>query len=983
MWNNIIGMHGRERRNHGGEGACSCEQRKGSSKACALLLFFGLVCVLAVALAAPVSAQTTNLTVEIKSWNITGIDNNHPDTDGTNHTTIHLRICNTGSVNATNVTAAFAWNDTFNAQYIYLHPHETLNKTLGTIAPGVCKDVFWVVHINRSTPKDDINKGRIYRNFTVNVTSNKSNSTTVADTLRLEVLINQGENDLSFYYYSPENITVCTIFNVFCNVTINNKDNTAFFPIDFDPAIIELVNVSFNVSGVLYDTFYFSTGLPRQGPHDPPFTILYRFHAIGPGTTPVLPMIQEYRGSNYKYAAGTGFPNITICSENGSLNLTKTASKTQNLTFGENVTYTLSVTNTGDMTLFNVTIYDSLTGTYPVGTLNISESKTVYGYHIINVTDICRGWLNNSAYARGKDPCNNNITSNTTYVNITTSYNASFTVAKLANPAANVTVGQPVTYTLRVNNTGNVNLTNVTVVDPLLSLSIVIPILVPNGTWNLSVSYNATEADACRGWINNTLAVNATGPCNDTLTTRYASANVSVTYVSALNVTKTAAAGPYSPGDIISYNITVCNIGNMNLTNVTVNDTLLGLTDHDIGMLEPGNCSSVERNYTVSAEDACRGWIKNTVNVSALDTCGITRYNETSENVTTTYNASLNVTKTADTVGPVAPGDTINYTITVCNTGNVTISNVTINDSLFGTISNSSLSKGECWILNRTHNVTQADCIGWINNTAQVNGTDFCGKDVTATLASRNIKVECERCIAGYKLNKSGFGLANWTINVKNSTGEIVAKNTTDDTGYWQICDLTPGNYTVCEELRSGWTILAPTSGCYENVSLEAVNIKDLNFTNCPCNGSISNCVWLDTNQNGIQDPGEAGLGGVTVNLYRYESPETLYGTTVTDGTGYYIFDKLCAGNYSLEFIPPPGYVFSPKNQGNSTQDSNVDPATWRTDVFYLGTGEFDTTIDAGLYPFEQVPAFTPSGLIALVSLLATIATLSVRRKRC
>jgi hypothetical protein len=510
-----------------------------------------------------------------------------------------------------------------------------------------------------------------------------------------------------------------------------------------------------------------------------------------------------------------------------------------------------------------------------------------------------------------------------------------------------------------------------------------------------------------------------------------------------------------------------------------VNDTLLGLPDLNLGTLEPGNCRSVELNYTVTAEDACSGWVNNTVNVSAVDSCGETIYAEDAwwNETNIEYNATINVTKTADIYGPVSPGDTINYTITVCNTGYVTISYVTINDALLGTFNTTNLSKGECWMLNKTYNVTPADCTGWINNTVYVNGADYCGKNVTGASASWNIMVECGYCISGYKLNaSSGSGLANWTINVTNSTGAVVATATTDETGYWQVCGLTPGNYTACEELLPGWVAVDPASGCHENitlndtdrtnvnftnreevfcifgyklnkisglgvagwainvknstgaivattatdkggywqvcglapgnytvcevlqpgwriiepefgcqnVSLGAVNITDLNFTNCECNGSISNYVWLDANQNGIQDVNESGLGGVTVRLYRHESPGTLCGTTVTNGIGFYIFDKLCAGNYSLEFIPPPGFLFTPKNQGNSTEeDSDVDPATRRTDVFYLGSGEFDTTIDAGLYQVQQqVPALTPSGLVALVSSLATIAALNIRRKR-
>jgi hypothetical protein len=49
----------------------------------------------------------------------------------------------------------------------------------------------------------------------------------------------------------------------------------------------------------------------------------------------------------------------------------------------------------------------------------------------------------------------------------------------------------------------------------------------------------------------------------------------------------------------------------------------------------------------------------------------------------------------------------------------------------------------------------------------------------------------------------------------------------------------------------------------------------------------IGNRVWRDTNGNGVQDPGEPGIGGVTVRLYQ---GATLVGTAVTDANGEYYF---------------------------------------------------------------------------------------------
>ena len=50
----------------------------------------------------------------------------------------------------------------------------------------------------------------------------------------------------------------------------------------------------------------------------------------------------------------------------------------------------------------------------------------------------------------------------------------------------------------------------------------------------------------------------------------------------------------------------------------------------------------------------------------------------------------------------------------------------------------------------------------------------------------------------------------------------------------------------------------------------------------------IGNRIWRDANGSGIQDPGEAGIGAVAVELYR---GDTLVGTTTTAGDGTYLFN--------------------------------------------------------------------------------------------
>ncbi len=112
--------------------------------------------------------------------------------------------------------------------------------------------------------------------------------------------------------------------------------------------------------------------------------------------------------------------------------------------------------------------------------------------------------------------------------------------------------------------------------------------------------------------------------------------------------------------------------------------------------------------------------------------------------------------------------------------------------------------------------------------------------------------------------------------------------------------------------------------------------------------GSIGDYVWYDFNGDGIQDAGEPGIDDVTVNLYK--SDGTSAGSTTTSGGGFYIFEDLEPGDYYVEFVLPTGYVFTTKDNGDDTLDSDADPTTGKTAVTTLDAGETDLTWDAGMH---------------------------------
>jgi hypothetical protein len=116
----------------------------------------------------------------------------------------------------------------------------------------------------------------------------------------------------------------------------------------------------------------------------------------------------------------------------------------------------------------------------------------------------------------------------------------------------------------------------------------------------------------------------------------------------------------------------------------------------------------------------------------------------------------------------------------------------------------------------------------------------------------------------------------------------------------------------------------------------------------------IGNQVWHDENQNGIREVWENGIGGVCVNLY--DAAGALLQQITTDSNGYYGFN-VHSGNYIVEFLKPAGMEFVARDAGAEEEDSDVDPATGRTDALDVSTSILH--IDAGLIPLSNPPSIS------------------------
>ena len=118
-----------------------------------------------------------------------------------------------------------------------------------------------------------------------------------------------------------------------------------------------------------------------------------------------------------------------------------------------------------------------------------------------------------------------------------------------------------------------------------------------------------------------------------------------------------------------------------------------------------------------------------------------------------------------------------------------------------------------------------------------------------------------------------------------------------------------------------------------------------------PVIGSIGNFVWNDIDRDGAQDPGEVGVPNVQVNL----TGTTTAGTQVTQSTttgpdGFYLFDGLPSGTYTVQVVLPVGHLVTVKDAGADDALDSDAAANGETAPIKLGSGEVNLTVDAGLY---------------------------------
>ncbi|MCI5222783.1 MAG: hypothetical protein D3924_08965, partial [Candidatus Electrothrix sp. AR4] len=229
--------------------------------------------------------------------------------------------------------------------------------------------------------------------------------------------------------------------------------------------------------------------------------------------------------------------------------------------------------------------------------------------------------------------------------------------------------------------------------------------------------------------------------------------------------------------------------------------------------------------------------------------------------------------------------------------------------------------------------------------------------------------------------------------NLSSGTHDVTVKPDTLPAGLELIfdedSDTTSPDGTTSATVSAGGVYLTADFG-YNWVSKADTDTPAAGAT-----GAIGDRIWNDADNDGVQDPNETGLVGVTVKLLTDDNKDGVYGgagdnpavTTTTGPDGRYIFDGLAPGGYIVEADSttlPAGYNTVPSGDPDSNpdgrtsspivlapgdvfvnadfgynMDNNADPTTPENgggssigDIIYLDTdadGTYNSVIDTGI----------------------------------
>lgn len=520
------------------------------------------------------------------------------------------------------------------------------------------------------------------------------------------------------------------------------------------------------------------------------------------------------------------------------------------------------------------------------------------------------------------------------------------------------------------------------------------PVSYTTGTYTLVAGQNRTDADAGlkfsqpatasvgdRVWLDlnaNGLQDNNEPGVSNVLITLYNSSNVAVrstyTDVNGLYLFTDVAPGSYTVGVTLPPSMVFTT--NSGAVSVANNSDIVPATGKTAAFTVNAGDQIRYVDAGIKTQQITNGsvgdYVWNDLNKNGVQEVGEPGIPNVTVRLINANTGVVVATTTTDAVGKyifndVAPAD---YQVEfVTPAGYTTTTRLSPNPVSSGTDSdvNSATGRSGVFSLGSGQRITTIDAGYWITVSS---GTAKLGDRVWYDVNQNGIQDANEPSVPGV------------TVVLYNSAGTAIAQKITDQTGFYYFTDLAAGTYSVgFSNLPEGFTFTTqgagtaatgsdanPATGRTGSVTLTAgqVNLDvDAGIKQAQAGtASLGNKVWYDQNNNGLQDAGELGVGGVTVELLDAagnavdKDPFTAGvqpTVAITNGLGEYLFTGLAAGEYKVRFSTlPAGYAASAKNAGTNrdidSDGNTIASGSSTTDVISLSINQERLDIDLGLY---------------------------------
>ena len=340
-----------------------------------------------------------------------------------------------------------------------------------------------------------------------------------------------------------------------------------------------------------------------------------------------------------------------------AIGITKTADKAA-YRAGDTATFTVKVTNTGDARLTGLQVTDPKTPSCALaGALAPGETRKTTCTAKAPVADGV-----NTATASAIDGLGKQVTATADAPAPTIA--PAVEVTKTANPPV-IHAGEAVTFTITVKNTGDSPLAPVKLTDDTTTSC--------SRTFG-SLDAGATQRYTCTANPSTTKTSRSPPPAPTVGPAGHRHRDATVTVITpALTITKDAAPADVRAGDLITFTITVTNAGDTPLTDVAVADDRTPACAKTIGTLAPQGRQTYTCTAPAPADD-----FTNTATATGKDQLG-RKVKVTDDAVVDVIHPAIAIATQASPA-EVREGDTVTWTITATNTGDVPLTGVAVAD---------------------------------------------------------------------------------------------------------------------------------------------------------------------------------------------------------------------------------------------------------------------------------------------------------------